>query len=40
MEQNDVEEKTKQYYKQVPEKEQKGDKSVNNQSEEKCKQAT
>ena len=36
---NDVEEKTKQNYKQVPEKEQKGDKSDNNQSDEKCKQA-
>ena len=35
MEQNDVEEKSK----QVPEKEQKGDKSGNNQSEEKCDQA-
>ena len=39
MEINDVEEKTKQNYKQEPEKKKKGDTSDNKQSEEKCKQA-
>ena len=36
---NDVEEKTKQNYKQVPGKKKEGDKSDNKQSEEKFKQA-